>query len=80
MSSAGLGNAVKIGTSGVPKLDGTNFESWREMVSIVLTLRGLRHAVEEGGRVDVMEDLQAKLIIMETMTERKLGAVDRHVR
>lgn len=32
--------------SNLPKLNGKNFQSWKELVEIVLTLRGLKKAIQ----------------------------------
>lgn len=57
-----------ISTAGVPKLVGTNFASWKEMVMIVLKLKGIAKAIREDN-VDEIQDLQAKLVLYETMDE-----------
>lgn len=54
-------------TNNLPKLDGKNYQSWREIVEITLQLRGLIKAIRED--VDEVTNLQAKLVLFETMDE-----------
>lgn len=53
----------------IPKLDGTNFQSWYELVGIVLELKGLSRAIKLDEGVETRVDLQARLIILESMNE-----------
>ena len=62
-SSSGLTSTVNL-----PKLDGTNYLSWIELVKIVLELRDLKSAIE-GDDVDQVTDLQAELVLLESMNE-----------
>lgn len=55
-------------SSNLPRLDGKNFQSWLEMISIALKLRGLKRAIESED-ADEISDLSAKLILLETMDE-----------
>lgn len=57
-----------FGNTNVTKLNGKNFRTWKEMVMIILQLRGLSNAVK-GDIVDENTNLQAKLILLEAMDE-----------
>lgn len=52
----------------LPKLDGKNFQSWFELISIALELKGLKKAIEEN-EADDRTNLQAKFILLESMDE-----------
>ena len=68
-ASGGPPNFPPVGpVSSLPKLDGKNFQSWKELVELVLTLRGLVKAVKKDD-VDETSNLQAKLILLESMDE-----------
>jgi len=54
-------------TFNIPKLDGKNYQSWVEIVSIVLKLRGLDRAIVDDR--DEVGNLQAKLVLLESMDE-----------
>lgn len=54
-------------TTNIPKLDGKKFQSWKEMIDIILRLRGLGGALTR--EVDELIDLQARLLLLETMDE-----------
>lgn len=49
-----------------PLLDGKNFQSWAELVKIVLELRGFKKTLESD-EVDPGLDLEASLIILDSM-------------
>ena len=53
-----------MSTTKLPKLDGTNYRSWAEMVRIVLELRGTKQAITSAA-VEPLIDLQAELIVLE---------------
>lgn len=55
-------------TANIPKLDGKNYQSWIELVNIVLELRGLRHVIV-GDTVDTVADLHAKFVLLGAMDE-----------
>lgn len=63
-----------ITTANLPKLDGSNFASWSDMITIHLKLRGLADATTNDV-VDEIVDLQAKLVLLETMDESHRGQV-----
>lgn len=44
--------------SNLPKLNGKNFQSWKELVVIVLTLKGLKKAITDD-KIDDVSDLHA---------------------
>jgi len=64
----GSGNGSSVVVSGITKLNGRNFRTWKEMISILLRLRGISKAVSDDD-VDEMIDLQAKLALLEAMDE-----------
>lgn len=55
-------------TANIPKLTSTTYQSWLEMVSIYLQLKGWSKALSSEG-VDEIMDLQCKLVLLETMDE-----------
>jgi len=57
----------------IPRLNGKNYQSWKELVGIVLELGGLKDAIETEC-VDIKTQLQAKLIVLETLDESHKGA------
>jgi len=57
-----------VNSTNLPKLNGKNYQSWRELIDIVLELRGLKSATERSD-VDSRVNLQAKLILLETLDE-----------
>lgn len=63
-----------LSTSNLPKLDGTNFASWFDLISIVLELRGIKSAIENEN-ADTVANLQAKLILLESMDENHRAQV-----
>lgn len=52
----------------IPKLDGTNFASWYELVSLVLEIKGLDGAIGSDATPAKIR-LQAKLVLLESMNE-----------
>lgn len=61
-------------THNIPKLNGKNYLSWRDMVEIILQLRGLDEAILSES-VDKVKDNTAKLILYETMEESQANIV-----
>lgn len=55
-------------TANIPKLDGTNFASWYELVSLFLEIKGLDAALKSDA-VPTRVRLQAKLVLLESMNE-----------
>lgn len=54
-------------TLNVPKLNKNDYQNWREMIGIILKLRGLGQALVT--EVDEITDLQARLVLLGTMDE-----------
>lgn len=61
-------NKFMIPTSNIPKLDNKNYQSWIEIVRIILELRGLTHAIEQND-VTATANLQARLLLLGAMDE-----------
>ena len=59
---------VGMNTTNIQKLNGANFLPWRRQVKIVLKLREIEQALEDG-EVDDTADMQATLILLETMDD-----------
>lgn len=57
-----------LSSSHLPKLEGNNFQSWREMVEMAMELKGIKRALETA-EVDHRMNIQAKLFLLETMSE-----------
>lgn len=69
MSSGPQGTQVQpsvIQTNNIQKLNGTNFLAWKRQIEMVLELRGLSDTII-CDRVDRRLDLQASLLLLETM-------------
>lgn len=60
--------------SNLTKLSGSNFRTWKEMVSMVLRLRGLSMAIVEDN-VDEVLDIHAKLLLFESVDESHMSQV-----
>ena len=72
-SSLVLANSVGQGplsAANLLKLDGSNYQSWNELINIVLELKGIKEAVESDNPSQIA-NLQAKLIILESMNESR---------
>lgn len=80
MSEEGQGVVVHRGpiagtqsfmSANLPRLNGKNYMSWKEMMDLLLEVRGLKSAIEQqdGRAVEVVIDLQARLLILETLDE-----------
>jgi len=65
---AEVGTVNNVTVSGITKLNGKNFRTWKEMIGIVLQLRGLSKAITME-QVEETINLQAKLALLESMDE-----------
>ena len=72
-TSDGGGGLGVVNATNIPKLNGANYASWREMLGLVLELRGLSGAIKEDTKADDRAGLLAKLLIMETLDETHRG-------
>lgn len=61
-------STASFGTANIPKLDGKNFQSWRDMIEILLKLKGLDRALKNED-VEETTQLAATLVLLETMDE-----------
>lgn len=57
-----------LSTNKIPLLTKNNYQSWRDMIELFLEIKGLKVALLSSS-VDAMIDMNARLILMETMDE-----------
>jgi len=63
-----------VNSTNLPKLNRINYQSWRELIDMVLELRGLKRVTERSD-VDSKVNLRAKLIFLETLDESHMAQV-----
>lgn len=62
-------------SASVPKLTEKNYLSWKLLITTVLKLKGLDKVVSGEQKVDEISELEAKLLLLETLDEHHLALV-----